>query len=111
MAGRGYQCTYLCRADSAVEDRLMSTTDRLPGVELAPIPLGGPWMNESLRLRQVLLEHYVEVVFVHTEREQLVASLGIRLAERAALVRRIPAGATLTRGPEARIGERLAATG
>lgn len=68
-------------------------------------------MNESLRLRQVLLEHYVEVVFVHTEREQLVASLAIRLAERAALVRRMPAGATLTRGPEARLGERLAATG
>ena len=89
----------------------MSSTDRLPGVELAPIPLGGPWMNESLRLRQVLLEHYVEVVFVHSEREQLVASLAIRLAERAALVRRIPAGATLSRGPEARLGERLAATG
>jgi glycosyltransferase involved in cell wall biosynthesis len=111
MAGRGYQCTYLCRADSSVEDRLMSSAGRLPGVELTPMPLGGPWMNESLRLRQVLLEHYVEVVFVHTEREQLVASLAIRLAERAALVRRMPAGATLTRGPEARLGERLAATG
>ena len=77
MAGRGYQCTYLCRADSSVEDRLMSSAGRLPGVELTPMPLGGPWMNESLRLRQVLLEHYVEVVFVHTEREQLVASLAI----------------------------------
>jgi glycosyltransferase involved in cell wall biosynthesis len=68
-------------------------------------------MHESLRLRQVLLEHYVEVVFAHSEREQLVASLAIRLAERAALVRRIPAGAKLGRGPEAKLGERLAATG
>jgi glycosyltransferase involved in cell wall biosynthesis len=80
-------------------------------VELTPIPLGGPWMHESLRLRQVLLEHYVEVVFVHTEREQLVASLAIRLAERAALVRRVPAGLKLARGPEAKLWERLAATG
>ena len=111
MASRGYQCTYVCRADSAVEDRLMPNTERLPGVELTPVPLGGPWMHESLRLRQVLLEHYVEVVFVHTEREQLVASLAIRLAERAALVRRVPAGTKLERGSEARLGERLAATG
>ena len=111
MAGRGYQCTYVCRADSPVEDRLTPGVERLPGVELTPVPLGGPWMNESLRLRQVLLEHYVEVVFVHSEREQLVASLAIRLAERAALVRRIPAGAKLARGPEAKLGERLAATG
>ena len=111
MAGRGYQCTYLCRADSPVEERLTPGAERLRGVELTPVPLGGPWMNESLRLRQVLLEHYVEVVFVHTEREQLVASLAIRLAERAALVRRVPAGAKLSRGPEARLGTRLAATG
>ena len=111
MSGRGYQCTFVCRADSPVEERLTPGAEHLPGVELAPTPLGGPWMHESLRLRQVLLEHYVEVVFVHTEREQLVASLAIRLAERAALVRRIPAGQKLTRGPEAKLGERLAATG
>jgi len=111
MAGRGYHCTFTCRADSAVEERLTPPAERLPGVELMPIPLGGPWMHESLRLRQVLLEHYVEVVFVHSEREQLVASLAIRLAERAALVRRVPAGAKLVRGPESRLGERLAATG
>jgi glycosyltransferase involved in cell wall biosynthesis len=111
MAGRGYQCTFACRADSAVEERLTPGAERLPGVELTAVPLGGPWMHESLRLRQLLLEHYVEVVFVHTEREQLVASLAIRLAERAALVRRVPAGTKLARRAEARLGERLAATG
>src|SRR5688500_167956 len=73
--------------------------------------MGGPWMHESLRLRQVMLEHYVEVVYVHSEREQMVASLAIRLAERGALVRRIPAGGKLGRGPDSRLGERLAATG
>src|SRR5688572_17476982 len=111
MAGRGYQCTYVCRADSPVEERLTASAEQLPGVEFTPATLGGPWMNESLRLRQVLLEHYVEVVFVHSEREQLVASLAIRLAERAALVRRVPAGTKLVRGPESKLGERLAATG
>jgi len=111
MAGRGYQCTYVCRADSPVEERLTPGAEHLPDVELSAVPLGGPWMHESLRLRQVLLEHYVEVVFVHSEREQLVASLAIRLAERGALVRRLPAGMKLSRGPESRLGERLAATG
>ena len=111
MAGRGYQCTFVCRADSAVEERLTPGSERLSGVELTPVPLGGPWMHESLRLRQVLLEHYVEVVFVHSEREQIAASLAIRLAERAALVRRVPAGTKLVRGPESKLGERLAATG
>jgi glycosyltransferase involved in cell wall biosynthesis len=111
LAGRGYQCTYVCRADSPVEQRLTPNADALPGVEFTPMPMGGPWMHESLRLRQLLLEHYVEVVFVHSEREQLVASLAIRLAERGALVRRIPAGGKLARGPEAKLGERLAATG
>ncbi len=111
LAGRGYQCTYVCRADSAVEQRLTPSADALPGVELAPLPMGGPWMHESLRLRQLMLEHYVEVVFVHSEREQLVASLAIRLAERGALVRRIAAGGKLGRGAEAKLGERLAATG
>lgn len=111
LAARGYQSTFVCRADSRVEERLSPPTGALPGVETTPIPMGGPWMHESLRLRQVLLEHYVEVVFVHTEREQLVASLALRLAERGAVVRRVPAGARLQRGPEARLGERLAATG
>src|SRR5262245_16621407 len=111
MAGRGYQCNYVCRACSSVADGLRWSTHRLCGVELTPVRLGGGWMHESLRLRQVLLEHYVEVVFVHSEREQLAASLAIRLAERAALVRRVPAGAKLVRGAEARLGERLGATG
>jgi len=111
MAGRGYQCTYVCRADSPVEERLTPGAEHLPDVELSAVPLGGPWMHESLRLRQVLLEHYVEVVFVHSEREQLVASLAIRLAERGALVRRLPAGMKLIRGPESKLGERPAATG
>jgi hypothetical protein len=111
LARRGYQSTYVCRADSAVERRLTPADTVLPGVELTPIAVGGPWMHESLRLRQVLLEHYVEVVFVHSEREQLVASLAVRLAERAAIIRRVPAGERLSRGVEAKLGERLAATG
>jgi hypothetical protein len=111
LAARGYQCTFVCRAESTVEQRLSPSADVLPGVELMPMPMGGPWMNESLRLRQVLLDQYLEVVFVHSEREQLIASLAIRVAERAALVRRVSAGVRLTRGPEARLGERLAATG
>src|SRR5688572_2809443 len=65
----------------------------------------------GLRLRQVLSENFVEVAFVHTEREHLVASLATRLAERGAVVRRIPAGGRFTQGIPGRLGVRLAATG
>jgi glycosyltransferase involved in cell wall biosynthesis len=40
----------------------------------------------------VLKEKFIEVVFLHTEREHLVASSAMRLAERGAVIRRVPAG-------------------
>ena len=103
---RGYQVTIACRAGSVVERRM-----RAAGLEVIGVPVGGPWINESLRLRGVLLEHFVEAVFVHTEREQLVASLAVKLAERGAVVRRLAAGRRPSWGSQARIGDRLAATG
>jgi len=104
---RGYQVTYVCRADGVVERRLTAAG----GYEIVPLLMGGPWVNVSLRLRQVLLDHFVEVVFVHTPREQLVASLAIKLAERGALIRRVPAGGRFVYAMEAKIADRLAATG
>jgi glycosyltransferase involved in cell wall biosynthesis len=56
----------------------------------------------------VLKERFTEVVFLHTEREQLVASSAMRLAARGAIVRRIPTGGSATRGRGARVAGRLA---
>jgi hypothetical protein len=106
MLSRGYQVTYVCRAESVIERRIAAS-----GYEVVAVPISGPWINDSLRLREILLEHFVEVVFVQSSREQLVASLAIRLAERGAVVRRVPATARLAYSSAAKVADRLAATG
>ena len=77
LAARGYQVTYVCREESPVEHRLS-----YGGYEVIALPMGGTWIADALRLRGLLTENFVEVAFVHTEREQLVVSLATRLAER-----------------------------
>ena len=106
LMSRGYQVTYACRAESLVEQRV---TDE--GLEAVPMDLDGPWLAQAHRLKQVLLDYFVEVVYVHDEREQLIASAAVRLAERGAVVRRTPAGGRLVTSRGARLAMRLAATG
>lgn len=106
LVDRGYQVTFACRAGGAVEERL--PFDRYT---VLPLPMIGTPVARSARLRRELADHFVEVVLVHTEREALVASMAARLAGRAAVVRRVPAGGTPEQGLESRIAERLAATG
>jgi len=86
LAERGYQVTYVCQPESAVEQRLSSA-----GYDIVPIA-GRPGAGTGLRLRRVMHERFVEVVFVHTEREHLAAATALRLAERGAVIRRIGAG-------------------
>jgi glycosyltransferase involved in cell wall biosynthesis len=64
--------------------------------------------RDAWRLRAVLKEKFTEVVFLHTEREQLVASSAMRLAARGAIVRRIPTGCAVGAGRGARLASRLA---
>jgi hypothetical protein len=65
----------------------------------------------GLRLPRLLLRRFIEVAFVHSEREHLAAALGARIAERGAVIRRIGVGDQLTRGRRARLALRLAASG
>lgn len=107
LGERGYQVTVACRGESAVEQRVASL-----GLEVEPVDTPALWFAESQRLRTVLNERFVEVVFVHTEREHLVAAMATRLAERGAVVRRTPAGGRLTLGVRGgRLAMRLAASG
>lgn len=107
LAERGYQVTYSCPPDSETEERLA----QMGGFETIPVEAGGAWPAEARRLRQVLLSRFVEVVFVHTEREHLVAAAATRWAERGAVVRRTPAGATLDINASTGMALRMAAGG
>lgn len=105
LAARGYQVTFVCQPESAVEQRLSSS-----GHDIIPVT-GRPGVRAGVRLRRIMQERFVEVVFVHTEREHLAAALALRLAERGAVIRRVGAGEALAIGRNTRIARRLAAAG
>lgn len=86
LAERGYQVTYVCQPESAVEQRLSSA-----GYDIVPVG-GRPGTRMGLRLRRVMHARFVEVVFVHTASEHLATATALRLAERGAVIRRFGAG-------------------
>ena len=106
LAERGYQVSAACRPETAVEQRMSSL-----GVEVAPVDLDGSVLACARRLQRVIEERFVEVVFVHTQREALIAAAATWFADRGAVVRRARAGELLPIGWRAKIGARLAATG
>ena len=106
LAAREYSVTFACRPQSAVEQRVGED-----GLTVVNVSDQGTWMDESRRLRRALTEHFVEVVFVHSEREHLIASAALRMAVRGAVIRRVPLGASATAGRAERAAARLAASG
>ncbi|NUQ22217.1 MAG: glycosyltransferase family 4 protein [Gemmatimonadaceae bacterium] len=106
LAARGYQVTAVCQPETAVEQRFASL-----GIDVVPVDLTGYWRTAARRLHHVLEDRFMEVIFVHGEREALVAAAATRIADRGAVVRRVKVGETLTMHWRAKLGGRLAATG
>jgi len=86
MGARGHQVTVVCPGGSAAARRAEAF-----GVETVPADPDATAAGDAWSLRRVLQERFVEVAFVHTDREQLVVSSAMRLAERGAIIRRVPA--------------------
>jgi glycosyltransferase involved in cell wall biosynthesis len=103
LAARGEPVTVVCRPDGDAE--LGFAHEEL---DVVTIPVTDSVTRDAWRLRAVLKERFIEVVFLHTEREQLVASSAMRLAARGAIVRRIPTGGAVGAGSGARLATRLA---
>ncbi len=108
LAARRWEVTLVCPADTSVEER--ATHDH-GDYEIITIESGGGLLAESWRLRQLMLDRFVEVCFVHGDRDHLAVALALRLAERGAVVRRLGVGERLRRRPAGRIAARLATTG
>src|ERR1700722_17892396 len=106
LRARGCEVTVVCTRGSAVEQRLLSS-----GHDPIGIRTRGTWLGVGWRLARVLRRNFVEVVFVHSEREQLHAAAAVRLSGRGAVVRRTPPFGRLTFGRGARFAARIAATG
>ena len=103
LAARGEPVTVVCCADSPAEQSFARE-----GVEVVTMPPDGTVSGDAWRLRRVLRERFAEVVFLHTEREQLIASSAMRMAERGAVIRRIPAGLVAANGRSTQLAGRLA---
>lgn len=106
LAERGHQPTVACCGGSVVEQRASEA-----GLETVPIAADANVAADAWWLRRVLQERFVEVAFVHSEREQFVVSSGMRMAERGAVIRRIAPFQPVTTGATARLAARMAACG
>ncbi|MEP6617852.1 MAG: glycosyltransferase [bacterium] len=90
LAARGEPVTVVCQSGSALQQTLSGDS-----LDVVAMPADSLFGRDAWRLRAVLKEKFVEVVFLHTEREQLAVSSAMRLAERGAIIRRIPAGGSV----------------
>lgn len=86
LGARGHQVTLVCPGGSATARRAATL-----GVDSVPADPDATAAGDAWSLRRILQERFVEVAFVHTDREQLVVSSAMRLAERGAIIRRVPA--------------------
>jgi glycosyltransferase involved in cell wall biosynthesis len=100
---RGDHVTVVCRTDSPAEQAFARD-----GLDVVSLPISDAVSRDAWRLRTVLKEKFTEVVLLHTEREQLIASSAMRLAERGAVIRRIPAGGRITAGRGAKWAGKMA---
>lgn len=105
LVARGEPVTVVCRADSPAEQSFLSHE-----LDVVSLPMSGAVAQDAWRLRQILRDKFIEVAFVHTEREQLIASSALRLAERGAVIRRVPVGCGLSSGRASKLAGRMAAT-
>jgi glycosyltransferase involved in cell wall biosynthesis len=103
LAAQGASVTVVCRAGSTTEQGFLRE-----GLDVVAVQSSGSVGPDAWRLRAVLKEKFIEVVFLHTEREQLIASSAMRLAERGAVIRRIPAGARASTGRSGKVAGKMA---
>src|SRR6476469_7976934 len=103
LAGMGEPVTVVCRASTPAEKAF---TDF--GLDVVGVPTTTSVSRDAWRLRAVLKERFIEVVFLHSAREHLVASSAMRLAERGGVIRRVPAGGSATATRTGNIAGRMA---
>lgn len=118
LAARGYDVSFLAEPDSIVEQsasRIASVASRLGGSDpiapkdVAPFDVvqfscDGFWFGAAWRLRRTFRQWDVDVVFVHTEREHLVAATACWLGRNGVIVRRTPASCELMMRGEGKLG-------
>ena len=106
LLDRGYQVTFACRTGSPVAATVTDAGFEVVLVDETPI-----WGAPVRQFAAGLVEHFVEVVFVHGAEAHLFAAAAVRIAARGAVVRRVEAGTRFRLGPRDLLARRLAASG
>src|SRR5690348_697230 len=106
LGTRGHQVTLVCPGGSTAARRAEAL-----GVDTMPADPDATAAGDTWSLRRILHDRFVEVAFVHTDREQLVVSSAMRLAARGAVIRRVPAFFTPAFLRSGRLALRIASAG
>ena len=106
FAQAGDPVTFVVDSESRSQERVTAGD----GLDVQLLETNGWWLAVAMRLRRVLREKNAEVVFVHTEREHLVAGVACWLGRRGAVVRRVPPGFCLKMALGTRFATRVART-
>jgi glycosyltransferase involved in cell wall biosynthesis len=107
LVARGHDTLIACESGCPVQVR--AEESELPIVTLDHDASGA---RNALQLRKTVQEREVDVIFVHTDAELLLASSAMRLGRGAgAVIRRVPPFAVASAGRGARFATRIASTG
>jgi glycosyltransferase involved in cell wall biosynthesis len=106
LSERGHNVTVVCPPESALEQHL-----EFGAYEVVSLSRILPWPLVAMGLRKLLHDRFIQVVVVNGDREQLIASVAARLAERAAVLRRVATGHRVRYSPSVRLAFRCAPTG
>ncbi len=105
LAERGHDTWFAAPAGSEASAQAVQH-----GTRLLALPQRRSARGDSAVVRGELPRDFVDVVFVHEDREQLAAALAVRKAGRGGIVRRVAAGESFAPGWRGRRAERLVAT-
>ncbi len=109
LAARGHNVTYLAEPHSNVEQsasRMANVASKISGgdpvdprdvasFEVSPFTCDGFWFATAWRMRRLFRQWDADIVFVHTDREHLIAAAACRIGGRGKVVRRTPSGGRL----------------
>jgi len=107
LSRRGHQVAVACESECPIH--VHAQTADLP---IVPLRAGASGTGDGWRLRGAVRDGEVDVVFVHTDAEQYVASSAVRFARgKARIIRRIPPFSVVTRSRRAAFASRLTPAG
>jgi glycosyltransferase involved in cell wall biosynthesis len=124
LAARGYNVTFLAEPHSNVEQsasRMASVASKLGGddpvahrdvapFEVVPFSCEGTWLGAAWRLRHLFRRWDADVIFVHTEREHLIASVACWLGRSGKVIRRTPSSCQLAMAGKGKLANWLTST-